>query len=181
MRWIALAVYAASIVAANWMTGNVGLFALPDGTHLIPVGFGLLAPSGVYAAGFTFIARDLVQRSAGPRWALAAIAAGTALTVLIEPRLALGPGLAFLCSELADFGVYTRIQERHLALAIFASGVVGSAVDSLVFHLLAEVPPGVALSGVLLGKLSVQLFAFPLAAWLRGRTPPGPYSPGAGL
>ena len=35
-------------------------------------GFGLLAPSGSYAAGVTFVARDVVQRSAGRRAAIAA-------------------------------------------------------------------------------------------------------------
>ena len=167
----ALLVYCASIVAANWMIRNVGVVALPDGTHLVPVGFGLLAPSGSYAAGVTFVARDVVQRSAGSGWALRAVLAGTVLSVLVEPRLALASGVAFLFSELADFAVYTPLQRRHFVLAVLASGVVGSVVDSVLFLGIASIPMAAALPGLLLAKLWVQVLATPVAAWLRERIP----------
>ena len=170
--WIALAVYAAAIPAANWLIRSAGTTVLPDGTHLAPVGFGLLAPSGVYAAGVSFVARDVVQRALGRRPALAAIAAGTLLSVLVSPQLALASGSAFLLSELADFAVYTPLQRRHFLLAVLLSGVVGSLLDSLVFLGVAGIPLRVALPGLLLGKLWVQLGALPLAAWLRRRLPP---------
>lgn len=170
-RWIALAIYCASIVAANWMIRNVGTVVLPDGTHLVPVGFGLLAPSGSYAAGITFVARDVVQRAAGRRWALGAIALGTVLSVLVEPRLALASGSAFLFSELVDFGVYTPLQRRSFVLAVLASGVVGSVVDSVLFLSIAGIPLAAALPGLLLAKLWVHLLAAPVAGWLRSRLP----------
>lgn len=170
-KWTALAVYAASIPAANRLIRSVGPVVLPDGTHLAPVGFGLLAPSGVYAAGVAFVARDVVQRAAGRRWALGAIALGTLLSVLVSPSLALASGSAFLLSELADFAVYTPLQRRRFVLAVFASGVVGSLVDSLLFLSIAGIPLGRALPGLLLGKLWVQLLAVPVAAWLRLRLP----------
>ena len=169
--WAALAVYAAAIPAANWLIRSVGVVELPDGTHLAPVGFGLLAPSGVYAAGVSFVARDLVQRALGRRPALAAIALGTLLSVLVSPQLALASGSAFLVSELADFAVYTPLQRRRFVLAVLLSGVVGSLIDSLVFLGVAGIPLGVALPGLLLGKLWVQLAALPLPAWLRRRLP----------
>ena len=53
---VALLVYCGSIVLANWLILNVGMVRLPDGTHLVPVGFGLMAPSGSFAAGVTFVA-----------------------------------------------------------------------------------------------------------------------------
>ena len=171
VRWIAILVYGASIVAANWLIRNVGTAVLPDGTHLVPVGFGLTAPSGVYAAGVTFVARDVVQRVAGRRWALAAIAAGTALSVILSPRLALASGSAFLFSELADFAVYTPLQRRHFVAAVVASGIGGSVVDSILFLGIAGIPFAVALTGLLLGKFWVQLAAGPVAAWLRTRLP----------
>lgn len=171
VRWVALALYVASIPAANWMIAHVGTMVLPNGAHLAPVGFGLVAPSGVYAAGVSFVARDVVQRAAGRRVALAAIAAGTLLSALVSPRLALASGASFLLSELADFAVYTPLQRRHFVLAVFASGVVGSAVDSVLFLRVAEIPLGQALPGLLLGKTWVQLAALPVAAWLRDRLP----------
>lgn len=171
MALSALLIYCGSIVAANWLILNVGTVVLPDGTHLIPVGFGLLAPSGSFAAGVTFVARDVVQRAAGRRWALVAITIGTVLSVLVSPRLAVASGSAFLFSELVDFGVYTPLQERRFVLAVVLSGIAGSVVDSLIFLSLAGIPFAAALPGLLLAKVWVQLLAGPVAALLRKRIP----------
>jgi queuosine precursor transporter len=171
MAFGALFIYCASIVAANWLILNVGPVVLPDGSHLVPVGFGLLAPSGSFAAGVTFVARDVVQRAAGRRWAVGAIAVGTVLSVLVSPRLAVASGSAFLFSELVDFAVYTPLQERRFVLAVVASGIIGSVVDSVLFLGLAGIPLAAALPGLLLAKVWVQLLAAPVAGWLRVRLP----------
>ena len=167
----ALAIYCGSIVVANWLVLNVGPVVLPDGSHLVPVGFGLMAPSGAFAAGITFVARDVVQRAAGRRWALIAVAVGTVLSVLVSPRLAVASGSAFLFSELVDFAVYTPLQERRFVVAVVLSGIAGSVVDSVIFLGLAGIPLAAALPGMLLAKVWVQLLAAPVAAWLRGRIP----------
>ena len=171
MAYVALLVYCGSIVAANWLILHVGSVVLPDGTHLVPVGFGLLAPSGSFAAGATFVARDVVQRAAGRRWAIIAVVAGTILSVVVSPRLALASGSAFLFSELVDFAVYTPLQERRFVLAVVLSGLVGSVVDSVLFLSLAGIPLAAALPGLLLAKVWIQLLAGPFAAWLRRRVP----------
>jgi uncharacterized PurR-regulated membrane protein YhhQ (DUF165 family) len=171
LRWTALLLYGGSILLSNWLIQTVGTVVLPDGTHLLPVGFGLLAPSGAYAAGVTFVARDVVQRSAGRRWALGAILAGSALSALFSPRLALASGSSFLFSELADFAVYTPLQHRHFVLAVLLSGLVGSVVDSVLFLSLAGIALAAALPGLLLAKVWVQLLATPVAAWMRQRVP----------
>jgi hypothetical protein len=88
---IALVVYGISIYLANWMIRSVGTVVLPDGSHLLPVGFGLMAPSGTYAAGITFVARDVVQRTIGRRWSLLIITPGAILTALLDVRLASHP------------------------------------------------------------------------------------------
>lgn len=49
----AFGAYVAAIVLSNWLITHVGIPAGP-GTHLTPVGFGLLAPSGVWAAAVSF-------------------------------------------------------------------------------------------------------------------------------
>lgn len=167
--WVAVVLYGGSIWAANWLIQNVGAVRLPDGTHLVPVGFGLMAPSGAYAAGLTFVTRDLVQRVKGRRWALAAIAGGTVLSVLVSPRLAVASGTSFAVSELSDFAVYTPLERRNFVLAVLISGVVGSVVDSLIFLSLAGIPLAAALPGLLLAKVWVQILATPVAAWLRER------------
>lgn len=167
----ALAVYGLSVFAANWLIRNWGTVTLPDATHLVPVGFGLLAPSGAYAAGVTFIARDVVQRTTGRLWSLIVIVPGVILTAVMSPRLAVASAAAFMLSELIDFGVFTPLQNRGLVLAVFVSGIVASAVDSLTFLELAGIPLEAALLGLLLAKFWVQLIATPLTQLLRRSLP----------
>lgn len=137
MKWLLIAAFAATIPAANFLIGNVGA-CIPHGPCVIPVGFGLSAPSGVLLIGLALVLRDLVQRHAGLWAALGAILAGTALSAfLAHPGLALASGAAFLLSEAADLAVYTPLSRRRLAWAVMLSGIAGAAVDSAVFLWLA--------------------------------------------
>lgn len=128
-RFFAVAAYLASIVAANWLTARYGL---------VPVGFGLAATAGTYAAGLAFIARDAVQDTAGRVCALAALGAGAALSGFVAtPQLALASAVAFGLSELVDMAVYTPLRRRGYVRAAVASNLVGSGVDTLLFLWLA--------------------------------------------
>jgi uncharacterized PurR-regulated membrane protein YhhQ (DUF165 family) len=179
---VALVIYGVSIYLANWLIRSVGTVVLPDGTHLLPVGFGLMAPSGTYAAGITFVARDVVQRTIGRRWSLLIIIPGALLTALLDVRLALASASAFLFSESVDYLVYTPLQRRGFVRAVIASGLVAAVVDSLIFLLIAGIPLAVALPGLLLGKFWVMLAAAPVAAYLRtkwGNTSATPVTVGA--
>lgn len=129
----ALAAYTACVPAANWMINNVGTEAFPGGPHTIPVGFGFSAPSGVLLIGVALAARDAVQRQAGYRWALAAIAVGVALSYLVNPAVATASASAFLLGELLDFAVYTPLARRNLPVAVTLSGAVGGVVDTFAF------------------------------------------------
>lgn len=167
--WGTLAIYGASIVLANWLIRNVGPIVIPGGNHLVPVGFGLAAPSGTFAAGLTFVCRDVVQRTIGKRWSLLIIVPGTLLSAFLDVHLALASGAAFLFGELADFAVYTPLQRRGLVRAVFASEVLASVVDSILFLGLAGIPFALAFPGLMLGKLEVGLVTVPLIALLRMR------------
>ena len=72
--------------------------------------------------------------------------------------------VAFLLSELADFAVYTPLQERRLILAVVASSVVGLVIDSVVFLFLAFGSLDF-LAGQIVGKAWMVLLAIPLI-WL---------------
>ena len=120
--------YIATIFAANWAISTFGL---------VPVGFGLVAPAGVYFAGLAFTLRDLTQEALGRGWAFAAIGVGAALSGIVSPQFALASGLAFLFSETADFVVYTPLRARNWIAAILASNVVGLVADSMLFLWLA--------------------------------------------
>src|SRR5215217_9103174 len=120
--------YVAVIVLANWAISQFGF---------VPVGFGLMAPAGVYFAGLAFTLRDLVQEQLGRTWTVVAILAGAAVSAVISTQFALASGIAFLLSELADFAVYTPLRSRNWLAAVAVSNVVGLVLDSVVFLALA--------------------------------------------
>ena len=135
--YLALAAYAATVPAANWMIGSIGQ-CVPDGPCLIPVGFGLMAPSGVLLIGAALVLRDAVHRLLGWKWAISAIIVGAGLSFQLSPAaIVIASVAAFVLSELADFAVYSPLHRKRLALAVMLSGIVGAAVDSAVFLWLA--------------------------------------------
>lgn len=164
-----LAGFGVSIPLSNWMLSHVGAVCPPGGPCLLPVGPGLMAPSGVLIVGIAFVLRDLVQRRLGKNWTLLAIALGAALSALLAPpTLVLASGCAFALSELADFAIYTPLQRRGLVLAVLVSSLVGLFVDSVLFLQLAF--GGLAyLPGQVVGKTWMVLLSLPFIAWLRRR------------
>lgn len=164
-----VAAFGACIPLANWLIGNVGTTCVPNGPCLVPVGFGLMAPSGVAMIGLALVLRDLVQRRLGLAWTLAAIAGGTLLSAfLAPPALVVASATAFLLSELADLAVYTPLQRRRLVLAVFASSIIGLVIDSVVFLLLAFGSLAY-LPGQVVGKAWMVLAALPVIALLKRR------------
>ncbi len=167
----ALLLFLASVPFANWLIQHVGTVCVPAGPCLVPVAPGLMAPSGVLAAGAALVLRDVVQRCLGLAWGVGAIVLGAALSVLIAPpSLVLASGAAFLLSEFADFAVYTPLQRRGLVLAVLASSLAGLVVDSLVFLLLAFGSLDF-LAGQVVGKAWAVLFSIPLIRLLRRVAP----------
>lgn len=127
------AAFAGTIPLANWLIGNVGT-CIPNGPCLLPVGFGLSAPSGVLVVGAALVLRDMVHEAGGAKAAIGAIALGGFVAWLFAPpALVLASVLAFVLAELADLLVYAPLRERRLWLAVLLSGLVGAAVDSAVF------------------------------------------------
>lgn len=126
MLWLAL--YIGSIVAANVLITTVGI---------VPVGLGLMAPAGVFAAGLSFTFRDLLQERLGRWYTIGAIVAGAALSAFLSPQLALASGVAFLVSEGLDLAVYTPLRDRHWLGAVALSNTVGTVADSALFLWLA--------------------------------------------
>jgi uncharacterized PurR-regulated membrane protein YhhQ (DUF165 family) len=157
--YLPLVGYVATIFAANWAISTFGA---------VPVGFGLLAPAGVYFAGLAFTLRDLTQETLGRWWTVGAIVLGAALSALVSPQFAVASGAAFLLSELADFLVYTPLRERNLPAAVAASNIVGLVIDSVLFLSLAfgslEFLPG-----QVVGKLWMTVLAVLLIGALRRR------------
>lgn len=154
---VALTAYVGVIVLANYLIvhGMPGATATPFHTYTLPVGFGLAAPAGTYLAALTFPLRDVVQRFGGRFLGIAAILIAALVSWWVsDPIIAVASGGTFLISETLDFAVYTPLQRRWFVLAVVASGIVASLVDSLLFLRWAGLPYGNGnLEGLIVGKL----------------------------
>jgi len=170
--YAALAAFIATIPTANWMIQHVGTVCAPQGPCLIPVGFGLEAPSGVLMIGLALVLRDLVHQQMGWRIAMLGIVVGAALSALLAPpALVFASGAAFLLSEIADLLVYAPLARRRLIAAVVASGIVGAVIDSALFLLIAFGSLNF-LTGQVVGKMWATLIAIPVIwsiRWQHGR------------
>lgn len=153
-----------SIFLANYLISNVGTECPINNPCLIPVWPNIMAPSGVLAVGLGFTLRDLVQRRLGIKFTVFGIVLGAAVSVFLSPTLAFASGAAFLLSEIFDLLVYTPLQRKNLFFAVIGSNFVGTVVDSIVFLFLAF-GSFQYLSGQIIGKLWMTLFALPII-WL---------------
>lgn len=157
---VAVIGYLATIPIAN---------VLADQFREAPIGFGLVAPAGVYAVGIALVLRDFARELAGRAAVVAAMLAGIVLSYLLaDARFATASMWAFALSEFADYCVYERLRKRDLTAALFASNVVGLTADSLLFlwlafHSLAYLP------GQLLGKAWMTLAGVLVLAGCRRR------------
>jgi uncharacterized PurR-regulated membrane protein YhhQ (DUF165 family) len=126
--YLGLAVFVGTVFGANWAITQYGI---------IPIGFGLMAPAGVFFAGLAFTCRDIVHEALGRRAVVGAIVAGAALSWLVEPAFATASGVAFLVSEALDYAVFAPLRRRGWLRAVAASNTVGLVADSALFLWLA--------------------------------------------
>jgi len=151
--------YALTIVGANWAVHTFGL---------VPVGFGLYAPAGIYFVAAALVLRDGVQYALGKRWALIVMAVGVGLSAIVAgPKLAVASAAAFAISESVDFALFTWVAPRW-ALAVLAGGAAGAVADSMVFLSIAFGSLAL-LPGQVLGKLYGVVAAAAVIAWRRRR------------
>ena len=159
--------FSACVPIANWLIENVGTVCVPAGPCLVPVGFGLVAPSGVLVIGLALVLRDIVQRYLGLGWAIAAIlVGGVASFATASPSLVVASTTAFVLSEALDLAVFTPLQKRGLVIAVAISSVVGLVVDGAVFLYLAFGDLDF-LFGQSVGKGLVVFASLPVVHWLR--------------
>lgn len=162
----AFALFVSTVFLANYSIQNIGTFCVPDGPCLIPVWFGVMAPSGVLWAGLALTVRDVIQRTAGFWWSWLAVAIGAGLSALLDPSLAIASASAFFVAETLDLFVYTPLQRKNLYAAVIASNIVGMVVDSYVFLVVAGMPMSLIL-GMVIGKGWMTLAAIAVLPFLR--------------
>lgn len=161
MPILIMLLFLASIVGANVAVSELAP---------VPVGFGQLAPAGVYFVALTLALRDLVQRLSGALGVF--IAGGLGLTlslVLAAPEVAWASAAAFLVSFVIDTVVFSLVARRmaSLAVAVLVSGVISLVPDTLVFCYLAGFPEFIP--GQLLGKTYGTLAYAALLAMMPAR------------
>ena len=158
---VAFAGFIGVIVAANWAVNKYGI---------VPIGFGLAAPAGVFFVGISFTLRDILSRTLGRLAVIAAILVGAGVSYWISNAIALpggkvslavASGLAFLFSESADMAVYEPLSRKTFLVGVAASNVVGAVVDSCLFLWLAF-GSLTFVDGQIVGKLYMTLAALPL-------------------
>ncbi len=155
-----LLLYFSTIPIANWMIGNVGTQYEPGGPHVIPVGLGFEAPSGVLVIGLALVLRDAVHMLLGTKWTYVGVLLAALLSgMLASPSIAIASSVSFLLGETLDLLVYLPLKKNNFpSLAIALSGTVGAVADSALFLLLAFGSLEY-ITGQVIGKVIVSLLA----------------------
>jgi uncharacterized PurR-regulated membrane protein YhhQ (DUF165 family) len=125
LKLVPIVVFSLSAVLANVLTTNFGF---------VPIGFGLTATAGTYAAGFALVSRDIVHETSGQVGVVIAIIIGCGLSfVTANPAIAIASLVAFAFSEIADLFVYTPLRKNKWRSAVVCSSIVGGLIDTMLF------------------------------------------------
>jgi hypothetical protein len=156
-------------VVANWLAAVA--------TVTVPF-TDLVAPAGVLCIGVAFVLRDWLAQLAGFAWAFAVIPVAGAASYLIGEaagwtslqRIAVASLVAFLASESLEAICFAPLRKRSLTAGVFASGMIGNAVDSWIFLSLAALPMSLY-AGLFVGKAEMIAVGAALTAVRRRRLP----------
>lgn len=133
---IAAIAMAMVVVASNYLVqfpvqGTLGGINLAD-----------LLTWGAFTYPAAFLVTDLTNRRFGPNPARLVVAAGFVVAVVLSillstPRIAIASGSAFLVAQLLDVTVFNRLRRASWWKAPFASSLLGSVIDTLLFFSIA--------------------------------------------
>ena len=135
-RYLVLATgYFGLVVLANWLASR----------YVVSIGFGRMAPAGVFCIGGVLVLRDWLQQLRGLLWTMPLVyVAGLSSWGIGDlagwtrlEKIAVASVVAFTVSETAEAVVFTPLRKRSLTLGVALSGTVGNALDSWLFLRLA--------------------------------------------
>lgn len=123
------------VILANWLAS----------AYVVSVGFGRVAPAGVFCIGGVLVLRDWLQQLRGLRWTMTLVyasglvswAVGDAAGWTSLQKVAVASVVAFTVSETVEALVFTPLRNRRFTLGVALSATVGNALDSYVFLTLA--------------------------------------------
>ncbi|MBZ3693361.1 MULTISPECIES: VUT family protein [Pseudomonadota] len=106
------------------------------------LGLGEILTYGAFTYPVAFLVNDLSNRRFGPQFARKVVYAGFVIAVILSvwlatPRIAIASGSAFLCAQLLDVTVFSKLRQLTWWKAPFASAVFGSLLDTLLFFSIA--------------------------------------------
>jgi uncharacterized PurR-regulated membrane protein YhhQ (DUF165 family) len=123
------------VILANWLASR----------YVVSVGFGRVAPAGVFCIGAVLVLRDWLQQLRGLAWTMPLVyAAGLASWRIGDPagwtsleKIAVASVVAFTVSETVEAVVFTPVRRQSLTFGVGLSATVGNALDSYLFLALA--------------------------------------------
>lgn len=154
MLTLAIAAYAASLVAANLLVAQFG-------PAIIPV-------LAFFLIGLDLALRDWLHVRMRPLYMGALIAATGLLTYLLNPaaqQIAIASAVSFAVAAVADWLVFVRLPGSWFRRSA-GSNVAGAAVDSLLFPTLAF---GALMPGIVLLQFAAKVAGGTAWAWLLSR------------
>jgi uncharacterized PurR-regulated membrane protein YhhQ (DUF165 family) len=134
--YVALAAaYLGLVVLANWLAS----------AYIVEVGFGYVAPAGVFAIGTVLVLRDWLQQLVGLWWTMPLVYAAGLISWLVGDvagwtrleKIAVASVVAFTVSETLEALVFTPLRKRNLTIGVLLSGLAGNALDSYLFLTIA--------------------------------------------
>jgi queuosine precursor transporter len=124
-------VYVGLAIFANWLASR----------YVVSVGFGRVAPAGVFCIGGVLVLRDWLQQLRGLWWTMPLVYAagliswgiGDAAGWTSLEKIAVASVVAFTVSETVEAAVFTPVRNWNFTVGVGLSATVGNAVDSVIF------------------------------------------------
>jgi queuosine precursor transporter len=127
--------YIGLALLANWLASK----------YVVSVGFGRVAPAGVFCIGAVLVLRDWLQQLRGLAWTMPLVylagvvswGIGEAAGWTSLEKVAIASLVAFTVSETLEALVFTPLRRRNLTLGVAISATAGNAIDSVLFLAIA--------------------------------------------
>ncbi|MBB3065241.1 VUT family protein [Limibacillus halophilus] len=117
---------------------------------------------GAISYPIAFLVTDTTNRLLGAknaRWVVAlGFVIGVALSLLVDVRIAIASGSAFLVAQMLDISVFNQLRRAVWWKAPLVSSVIGSAVDTALFFSLAFAGTGLPWITWAWGDFGAKLF-----------------------
>ena len=117
---------------------------------------------GAFSYPLSFLVTDLTNRlfnaSAARKLVYVGFAIGVILSLLVNVRIAIASGSAFLIAQLLDVYVFNRLRDLTWWKAPLASSILGSALDTTLFFTIAFIYSDLPWVTWAIGDFGAKLF-----------------------